>query len=165
MENVCESLPEWLVPVASKVTLDLVPIQENEIAFEVLLEQMETSGITLAQFCREYHRNLDETRFRSWVLNNPKRRERFDAAKLIMASNVEDEMLRIADATDNPMEDVQRSKLRIDTRKWWLSIQDPKRYSSKSETIHTGGPGGGVNITIAGIGELKDIQGEVIDGD
>ncbi len=160
-------VPEWLIPVPDTVTLPLVPISTNEVAFESLIEQMETTGITLAEFCREHHTAPVAANFRAWVMRDPKRRERYEQAKLTLVSMVEDEMLRIADASDAPMEDVQRSKLRIDTRKWWLAIQDPKRYSNKSETIHSGAAGG-INITIAGIGELKDVStydGEVINGD
>ena len=58
----------------------------------------------------------------------------FDQYEKARESRVEvlaDELVDIADESDN--EGVQRSRLRIDTRKWYLGKLKPKRYGDKVE--------------------------------
>ena len=47
-------------------------------------------------------------------------------------------------------EHVQRSKLRVDTRKWLLSRMDPKRFGDRVVNEHTGKDGGPVQVNITG---------------
>ena len=55
--------------------------------------------------------------------------EAFDLSVCLEA----DRLLPIA---DNDREDPQRSKMRLDTRKWLLERRDPKRFSTKVELDH-----------------------------
>lgn len=83
-------------------------------------------------------------------------RERYARAREAQADAIFDEMLDIADDASNDWmerspddkrgpgwdlngEHVQRSKLRIDARKWMASKLRPKVYGDKIEHEHTGG--------------------------
>ena len=103
-----------------------------------------------------------------WIADN---REGFgDAyarAKVKQLQNMEDEMLEIADDGSNdwqmtqrgPMisrEAVQRSALRIDTRKWLMAHLLPKKYSDKLSL--SGEDGGPVELVVKYIGGDKDAK-------
>lgn len=134
MEQVLD-IPSWLTshPVQQTVTLPLEPLSTYEIVFERMLVAIASTGVTLSEFVREHHLKPDTDRFRSWVHSNPERQKRYYDARAIGAELVEEELLTIADALNDPMEDVQRSKLRIDTRKWVLGVWNRKRYGEKQQ--------------------------------
>jgi hypothetical protein len=67
-------------------------------------------------------------------MKDEQRRTRYYAAQQAGAEIIFEEMIDIADA-ENSFEDVQRSKLRIDTRKWVLGIHDKKRFGDKSNEL------------------------------
>lgn len=91
-----------------------------------------------------------------WLGKFPEFREQYAHARVAQADTLTDEMLDIADdGTNDWMEKrnaagdvvgveyngdaVQRSKLRIDTRKWYAAKLDPKKFGDKVELEHTGG--------------------------
>ena len=147
-----EQIRDWLMPAApfatippedvvvsvpETVTLQLEPINHYEIAFERLLEMMVDHGVSMKMFCDEYHAVLDAKTFRTWIARDKTRMDRFRRAKEVMGEMViEEKMLTVA---DDPltMEDIQRTRLRFDAMKWWLTVQNPKRYSPKQENINT----------------------------
>ena len=159
--------PEWLAPPSSTHPLTSTEIdtiladapqtirKAREYNFGIIFERILLDiekGMTLTAVIRnttEREPDVHYHEFRSWIFRNPKRLERFREAQVIGASYIEDEMIEIADAKDAPLEDVQRSKLRIDTRFKILAIQDRKRYGEKTENINTGN--GAVNIFIEGV--------------
>lgn len=67
----------------------------------------------------------------AWVLDNEIFSKQYAQAKRIGAEVAVDEMEEIA----NTYEDVQRAKLIIDTRKWALSKQIPKKYGEKNTIV------------------------------
>jgi hypothetical protein len=85
---------------------------------------------------------------------------RYARAREIQAYDIADELLEIADDARNDWmereggaeavafelngENIQRSRVRIDTRKWLLSKMLPKVYGDKSEVAVTGANGGPV---------------------
>lgn len=93
-----------------------------------------------------------------WLSEDEVLSERYARAKEAQADFMADEMLDIADDGRNDWmtkqngsgepckivdtETIQRSKLRIDARKWLASKLKPKKYSEKLQTEHSG-PGGG----------------------
>lgn len=93
-----------------------------------------------------------------WLDDDEELRDRYARAKEAQADFMADEMLDIADDGRNDWmtkqngsgepyevintEVIQRSKLRIDARKWLASKLKPKKYSEKLQTEHSG-PGGG----------------------
>lgn len=96
-----------------------------------------------------------------WIGIHPEFRDQYAQAKADGAEALAEEMFEIADdATNDYMvdieldeegkekaagyrlmgENIQRSKLRIDTRKWYLSKILPKKYGDKLEVNNTGLP-------------------------
>lgn len=85
-----------------------------------------------------------------WIRKHPAFAEQYARAKEIHADAIADECFEIADTADadtafdefgNPKpnhEYIQRSKLRIDTRKWYLSKVLPKKYGDKVEQTIVG---------------------------
>ena len=105
--------------------------QTFEIAFEMALEAM-AEGVTLQDFCREYHTQLSPARFRNWMFKDANRSVAYRRAKMIGAEAVEDELLRISDGK-NPdgsasLSDTNRDTLRINIRKWLLGVWNRKKY-------------------------------------
>jgi hypothetical protein len=61
--------------------------------------------------------------------------EQYQAAMQSMAQNMFDELLEIA---DDDAHETQRSRLRVDTRKWYLSKCLPKVFGDKLNLDHSG---------------------------
>lgn len=115
-------------------------------------------GETLRSICRD-EEMPDEKAVRDWVRED---REGFSPhyaqARDTGLDAIAEEAFEIADDGTNDWmekhhykgddtkafngEHVQRSKLRVDLRKWYLSKMAPKRYGEKLDVEHSG-PGGG----------------------
>lgn len=91
-----------------------------------------------------------------WVLNNPEFSERYAEARDIGLDIMADDLLDIADDGSNDWterfdrdgnsigwkvngEAILRSRLRVDTRKWYLSKLAPKRYGDRIEHVGANG--------------------------
>ena len=61
--------------------------------------------------------------------------EQYQAAMMSKAHHMFDELLEIA---DDDTDDTQRSRLRVDTRKWYLSKCLPKVFGDKLNLDHSG---------------------------
>jgi hypothetical protein len=104
------------------------------------------SGMTLREICRAQSMP-DERTVRRWALDNREGfAEKYSRAREIGYHSMADEMLEIADDGSNDWmmgkdgsnqfyaangEHIQRSRLRLDTRKWLLSKALPKIYGDK----------------------------------
>lgn len=133
-------LPEWLAPSAPPETgtygadkpkhspvVRQVRQQQLDNLFHSSLLQLE-QGIALPVILRNDPRGISSGELLRYIFRDPQRRTLYYDALQIGAEIVFSEVLDIADATANPMEDVQRSKLRIDTRKWWMSVANRQRF-------------------------------------
>jgi hypothetical protein len=121
-----------------------------EIA-DVILRRL-SDGETLREICRTPGMPDDRT-VRGWALDD---REGFAAvyarARMIGGYAMGDDLLKIADDSKGDMttdadgrpivnhENINRSRLRVDTRKWLLSKVLPRVFGDKVELT---GPGGG----------------------
>ncbi len=88
--------------------------------------------------------------FYQWLENNTDKAKQYARATEVRADIIFDDILSIADentndtfVNDNGIEVVnndviQRSRLRIDARKWVLSKLNPKKYGDKIQTEHSG---------------------------
>ena len=108
-----------------------------------------------------------------WIDEDEVLRDRYARAKEAQADFMADEMLDIADDGRNDWmkrqqangesvdvlnnEVIQRSKIRIDTRKWLASKLKPKKYSEKLQTEHSGPDGGPI--------AYKKIERVIVDPD
>lgn len=98
-----------------------------------------------------------------WLRLHPEFAEQYARAREAQADALADELLEIADDGRNDWmelrgedgqprgwkengEAIQRSRLRVDTRKWIASKLKPKKYGDKIE--HSGPEGGPIPITI-----------------
>ncbi len=156
-------LPQWLSvpdpkPIApSRVMRDLVHSQYASI-FERVIEQI-YRGRSLASLLEDDHREISYEDFLRWVKRDPMRHERFKEAQESRTEFIAGEILEIADAEDS-IEDVQRSRLKIDTRKWLMGAWNRKRYG-ETKTLEMAG-----SISITGAlaaARERMIEGEVID--
>lgn len=102
--------------------------------------------------------------FAGWVTDDRDGLEaRYRTAQMIRAQLVADEILEIADdnASDYYTDDeglrrvdhdhIQRSKLRVDTRKWLLAKALPKIYGDKLQHVGDGGGPVKTQIDLAGM--------------
>jgi hypothetical protein len=88
--------------------------------------------------------------FYQWLDNNTEKAKQYARATEVRADIIFDDILSIADENsndtyinDNGIEVVnsdviQRSRLRIDARKWVLSKLNPKKFGDKIQTEHSG---------------------------
>lgn len=135
------------------------PLYNEEIAVQVLVQMM--SGKSVRQICKQEGFPSRDT-VHVWIATNAGAKldkeekvipgtgfsDRYAHARKVRAAEIFDEMEEIADdgtndwmernGKDNPGwtangENVQRSRLRIDTRKWMLSKMEPNTYGDKLE--------------------------------
>lgn len=73
-----------------------------------------------------------------WLLDKEKEEfyHQYEKACNTRAENMFDELEQIADLSDNT-ESPMRSRLRVDTRKWYLSKVMPKKFGDKIDVDHT----------------------------
>lgn len=72
----------------------------------------------------------------SWFRTKPEFLEQYARAKQESSDYMAEELIDISD-TEN-MEDVQRARLRIDTRKWLMAKMKPKRYGDQIDVTSAG---------------------------
>ncbi len=101
--------------------------QQVEFAFDTLLEAI-AGGATLDNALKDYPVPLDLGLFRQWLGRNPERQIDMEQAESYRAEVWAGQIIAIADGTEAPLEDVNRSKLRIDTRWRLMSAHNRKRY-------------------------------------
>ena len=104
--------------------------------FERVLKAI-SGGCTLKGYLEEVDGRYDAVNYLRWIHKDPERRARYEYAQLLNCEFIAADLIKISDAEDS-MEDVNRSRLRIDTRKWLLSMYNRKRYG-ESKTVEIGG--------------------------
>lgn len=123
------SLPTWLVPDRAQ-TLALK--RENLLtsygnALDSILNRMVEQHTTFADAVRDDPRGFEPAHMLQWIMRDEARKMRYYEAQAATAELVFDDTLRIADAADS-FEDVQRSTLKVNARKWWLAVVNRKRF-------------------------------------
>lgn len=117
------------------------------------------AGQSLREVCRREDMPSRST-VQSWLVKHEEFSDQYARACQIRQEELFDEIFEIADDGSNDWMDrqvgdktvevvnqeaIQRSKLRIDARKWVLSKMNPKKYGEKLDLNHEGGIS--VNIT------------------
>ncbi len=77
-----------------------------------------------------------------WILTNEEFSNNYEKAVNVRTENMADDLINIADSVD-PAE-TNKGRLRVDTRKWYLSKIMPKKYGDKLDVTTDGQP---INIT------------------
>lgn len=110
------------------------------------------NGESLRSICRDPDMPCLASVFK-WLSENPKFSEQYDRAREVQAEVLADSILDIADNGANDWmekndgenagwlangEAIQRSRLRVDARKWVASKLLPKKFGDKQELNHTG---------------------------
>jgi hypothetical protein len=121
-------LPSWMTQVPPAPATSKKELQEKqfEIFFETILDKI-SRGINLKEVLRDDQRDFDYTQLLRWIHKDPMRKSRYYEAQEIGSEMIAAEILEIADAVDS-VEDVQRSKLRIDSRQFLIKTWNRKRY-------------------------------------
>ena len=70
-----------------------------------------------------------------WILTNESFSNQYEKAVNVRTDNMADDLNEIADNTEG---EVQRDRLRLDTRKWYLSKIMPKKYGDKVDVTSGG---------------------------
>lgn len=123
------------------------PTKYNESIVKEICSRI-ASGESLLQICRDKHMP-SRISVHSWLLDDRYKEflNRYTRARELQADYIFDELLDIADDGSNDwieretksgriievvnQEHVQRSRLRVDTRKWYLSKVLPKKYGDR----------------------------------
>jgi len=125
-----------------------------------ICSEISVSTLGIQAICASHEEFPAHTTFYRWMLNHEELRTLYAHAKNDQKEILADEMLGIADDGTNDWMDtkfgpkvnreaVQRSQIRIETRKWLLSKLDPKKYGDK--TIHSGDPESPLAFTVRSI--------------
>ena len=153
-------LPHWLAPTAqhidNPVDPSLVPPVVPPLVLTALLDPQErrrlsrelldatfdamfervlteiTRGRTLKSIVAEDLRNIDYEAFWRWIKRDPRRMERYKEAKELRTEWWAGRIVEIAEA-DDALEDVARSKLKIDTYKWLMGADNRKTYGESKQ--------------------------------
>jgi hypothetical protein len=126
----------------------------QETADAICLRLIE--GDSLRTICKADEMPAASTVFK-WLSERPVFSEQYARAREAQADHLAEEILQIADdgendtyQTDNGpavnQDVIQRSKLRVDARKWLAGKMAPKKYGDKVTTELTGANGGPVQI-------------------
>lgn len=131
-------LPDWLTGGApaiqekklqppSKRQIDSLTQEEFEAVFMTILERI-TQGGTLSSAIRALPVNIDYNLFMRWMKSHPEKYTLYKEAKEFRTEFWAGEIVDIAKADDS-LEDVARSKLKIDTLKWLMQADNRKAYA------------------------------------
>jgi len=129
------------------------PTTYNQATADLICLRM-AEGETLRQVCRDKALPARSTVYR-WLSKNPSFSDQYARAREALVEHWADEILDIADdgTTDYvtrigrngteyeavDQEHIQRSRLRVDARRWLLSKLNPGQYGDHMEVEHTGG--------------------------
>jgi hypothetical protein len=118
------------------------PTKYNPETTDKIIDLISTTNRSLTSICKEV--DISTMCFFKW-LADPEKKEllvRYTLAKEVQAEMLIEELLEIADESDNDTlitesgakannEWINRSRLRVDTRKWIASKLLPKKYGDK----------------------------------
>lgn len=120
-------MPSWLsLPPDMAVSRTEMLQQQYSMFFERALDGI-AQGKPLSQVVEEYPFPIEYARLLAWINRDENRRNRYYEAQAIGAEVIAEQMIAISDANDS-LEDVARSTLRINTRKWLLGVWNRKRF-------------------------------------
>lgn len=124
--------------------------------FDDICEVITTSSIGLAKICKEY--GVSYGSFYSWMRQNDELVNRYTRAREMQADYLAEQILEIADDSSQDelntdfgvienKEFVNRSKLRVEARKWIAAKLKPKKYGDKIDHTTDGEKIASVDIT------------------
>lgn len=141
-------MPSWLsapdpAPIApSKEGKALLFIQFESV-FQRVMEAV-SGGSTLTNALKDLPIELDPGAFYRWVRKDHNRFEQYKEAKELRTESWAGKLVEYAEAADS-MEDVNRSKLKVDTLKWLMAADNRRTYGDTKQIEI----GGSISITAA----------------
>lgn len=156
MQTMTMELPSWMTQVSAAPKKELQE-KQFEIFFETILDKI-SRGINLKEILRDDQRDFDYTQLLRWIHKDPMRKSRYYEAQEIGSEMIAAEILEIADGVNDSgvPEDVQRSKLRIDSRQFLIKTWNRKRYGDV-KTLE-------VNQNISITAALEQAQARLVNG-
>jgi hypothetical protein len=135
-------LPNWLDPAprtlaTSPPEVKALALAQYEHIFMRVIDSI-AHGKSLSQVLRDDQREIDYNDFYRWIKKDPQRSQLFSEAQEMRTEFMAGEIIEIADA-DDTLEDVNRSRLKIDTRKWLMGAHNRKKYGATTNIEMTGG--------------------------
>lgn len=133
---------------------------ENEIQdiIDKICKRIE-KGEALRTVLKESDMPSSET-FYKWIDNDINRAKQYARATELRADAIFEDIIEIADSKENDIIEtpdgkeiinhnvINRDRLRVDTRKWYLSKLNPKKYGDTSSLELTGKDGKDLNFEI-----------------
>lgn len=132
----------------------------QQIADKICIEL--ASGMSLREIASAEDMPGQSTIYQ-WLQRHAEFAEQYARAREAQAEHWADEILEIADDGSNDWmerqnrdgstyeavnaEHINRSRLRVDSRKWLMSKLAPKKYGDKVDLTHTGKDGGPLRVT------------------
>ena len=122
--------------------------EQTELIFSNILLEIE-KGRALRNVLNDADMPSSKT-FYNWLESDEDKVKRYARACELRADTIFEDILDIADDSSNDIttdplgnerlntEFVQRSRLRVDARKWIVSKLNPKKYGDKIENTHLG---------------------------
>jgi hypothetical protein len=120
----------------------------EELANEIC-ELIATSSMGLNHICKKLQ--IAPSSVYKWLIENPNFSEKYTRAREAQADFMAEEIIEIADDSSQDLagiddygnkienrEFVNRSKLRVDARKWAASKLAPKKYGEKLDVVSNG---------------------------
>lgn len=155
--------PAWLQPPKTD-TSDFY----NEWTWEEILRRV-SEGHSIASLCREPEMPQNAGKLLRWIMNDVDRKDLYYKAQAIGTEMLTDKMMSIADAEDDPMEDVQRSTLRVNTHKWVISARNRDRFGDKKQieqtvTVNISDAMENAQKRVADLRQPLLIEGDVVNG-
>ena len=131
-------LPDWLEPAPPKPSPEgkALALVQFEVLFPRIMDMI-ASGYDMTLAVEELPVKLNLGAFRRWVKKDPDRAGQLKEAEELRSEVWADKMMRHATGYYE-MEDVNRSKLKIDTRKWLMGAHN-KKYKTSTTVEMTGG--------------------------
>lgn len=161
-----EAPPDWLSAgdalsqLERPVGAPIAPINDlNSMRYNALFERIldaTSNGIPLTAFLRTDARDISASSLMRWINKDETRKQRFYDAQEAGSDVLASEALEIADGSHNPLEDVQRSMLKVNTRKWLVGVWNRRRYGDVKQIEIAG--------TISIAAALANAQNRVIEG-
>ena len=127
--------PDWPDDLPQTSPLELIKLKRQdqldtfEAIFEPAIDAL-SGGTSITKFLSMDHRNPHPGKFMRWIKADPERYRLYLEARDIAAELISNDIIGIADGTDNPLEDVARSKLRVDARKVMMSFDNKERFTT-----------------------------------
>ena len=134
---------------------------DQESVMPDILALIATTPKSLESICKSDERFPDARTVYRWIDASEELCQRYARAKQAQLQILADQLVDLADndricqkRTIKPdgseeiviLDQVERTRVQIDTRKWLLSKLDPKKYGERIQQEHTGADGGPLQI-------------------